>query len=470
MRRYDLCVIGSGPGGQKAAIQAAKLGRKVCVAERMEVVGGVAINTGTIPSKALREAVLTLVRSGEPLGPPGKPTASGITIGDVLDSCHRIIRKEIEIVASQLDRNGVDLLRGCARFDGDHQLEVLGSSHTEKIEADRFVVAVGTEPARPDHVPFDGEVVLTTDDLLTMPVLPRSMIVVGGGVIGTEYASIFAQLGVRVTLVAASPRLIKFVDNEIGDSLQFHLRATGVTLRLDEKTRSIRRVAPPDDARCQNDSVVEVVLRSGKTLRAGCLLYCVGRQGATAELNLAAVGLETDERGRLTVDERYQTSNPRVYAVGDVIGFPALASTSMDQGRVAACNMYDEPVKSVPELFPYGIYSIPEISMVGRTEAQLTADGIPYETGVAQYNEIAKSQLIGDDAGMLKMLIHQETREILGVHAIGTGATELIHIGQAVMAFGGTVDYFVETVFNYPTFAECYKVAALNGLNRLQMV
>jgi NAD(P) transhydrogenase len=470
MRRYDLCVIGSGPGGQKAAIQAAKLGRKVCVVERMGVVGGVAINTGTIPSKALREAVLMLLRSGEPLGPPGKPSASGITIEDVLDSCHRIIRKEIEIVSAHLDRNGVDLLHGRARFVDDRVVEVRGVSHSEQIESERFVIAAGTEPARPGHIPFDGESVMTTDDLLSMPVLPRSMIVVGGGVIGTEYASIFAQLGVRVTIVDRGERLLRFVDTEIGESLQFHLRAAGITLRLGEQVSSIARIASPDDARCERDSIVEAVLKSGKTLRAGCLLYCVGRQGATAELNLSAVGLEPDRRGRLTVDDRYRTANPRVYAVGDVIGFPALASTSMDQGRVAACNMYDEPVKSVPELFPYGIYSIPEISMVGRTEAQLTEDGVPYETGVAQYKEIAKSQLIGDDAGMLKMLIHQETREILGVHAFGTGATELIHIGQAVMAFGGTVDYFVETVFNYPTFAECYKVAALNGLNRLQTI
>jgi len=462
MRHYDLCVIGSGPGGQKAAIQSAKLGRKVCVVERMEVVGGVAINTGTIPSKALREAVLMLLRSGEPLGPPGKPSASGITIKDVLDSCHRIIRKEIEIVTAQLDRNGVDLLHGRARFIDDRVVEVRGASHTETLEADRFVVAVGTEPARPEDVPFDGEVVLTTDDLLRMPVLPRSMIVVGGGVIGTEYASIFAQLGVRVTLVDRGPRLLRFVDAEIGESLQFHLRAAGVTLRLGEQVETISRGA--------HEPPVEALLASGKTLHAGCLLYCVGRQGATADLGLEAVGLVPDRRGRLTVDEQYRTRNPRVYAVGDVIGFPALASTSMDQGRVAACNMWGAPVKSVPELFPYGIYSIPEISMVGRTEAQLTEAGVPYETGVAQYKEIAKSQLIGDDAGMLKMLIHQQTRAILGVHAIGTGATELIHIGQAVMAFGGTVDYFVETVFNYPTLAECYKVAALNGINRLQTV
>lgn len=470
LEHYDLIVIGSGPGGQKAAIQAAKLGRRVLVAERMEVVGGVATNTGTIPSKALREAVLALTASGEALGAPGRPSASGITIRDLLDRCHRIIEKEIGIVRRHLNSNGVDLAQGAARFAQHKRLIVTGRRAEASFTADRFVIAVGTVPARPPAVPFDGVRVLTSDDLLSMQRLPRTMIVVGGGVIGTEYASMFARLGVRVTLVEGRPRLLEFVDAEIAEALQYHLRAAGTTLRLGETVSSISADPAGEDSPREDEPLVEARLESGKTLRAHCLLYCVGRQGATEDLGLDAVGLTADGRGRLRVDGDFRTDHPDIWAVGDVIGFPALASTSMDQGRVAACRMYGAPVTALPSLFPYGIYSIPEISTVGRTEAQLTAAAVPYESGVARYAEIAKSQLLGDEAGMLKLLFHQETRELLGVHAIGTGATELIHIGQAVMAFGGTIDYFVDTVFNYPTLAECYKVAALNGLNKLGAV
>jgi NAD(P) transhydrogenase len=470
LEHYDLCVIGSGPGGQKAAIQAAKLGKRVLVAERMEVVGGVATNTGTIPSKALREAVLALTRSGEPLGAPGRPSASGVTLKDLLDRCHRIIEKEIDIVRRHLNSNGVDLVQGAARFVDGHAVTVTGSRASASFTADRFVIAVGTVPARPEGIPFDGVRVLTSDDLLDLQRLPRSLIVVGGGVIGTEYASMFAQLGVRVTLVEGRPRLLEFVDAEVAEALQYHLRAAGMTLRLGETVVSISNAAAADASPRDDEPLVEATLESGKALRANALLYCVGRQGATDDLGLAAVGLAADPRGRLRVDDDFCTENQDIRAVGDVIGFPALASTSMDQGRVAVCRMYGAPVTSVPALFPYGIYSIPEISTVGRTEAQLTGAAVPYESGVARYAEIAKSQLLGDEVGMLKLLFHQKTREILGVHAIGTGATELIHIGQAVMAFGGTVDYFVDTVFNYPTLAECYKVAALNGLNKLSAI
>jgi NAD(P) transhydrogenase len=316
-------------------------------------------------------------------------------------------------------------------------------------------------PARPATVPFDGEAIITTDELFALHAIPHSMIVVGGGVIGTEYASMLSVLGVRVTLIDVRPRLLEFVDGELIEALQYHLRQGGMTLRLGEHVVTIRRAAGAAAA-------AEVVLESGKSVVADCLLYCVGRQGATDTLALAAAGLAADARGRIPVDEDYRTAVPHIFAVGDVIGFPALASTSMEQGRVAACRIFGAACDAMMQQLPYGIYAIPEISMVGRTEEQLTRDGVPYETGVAQYREIARGQLLGDETGMLKLLISPETRAVLGVHAIGTGATELIHIGQAVLALGGTADYFVDAVFNYPTLAECYRVAALNGLNKLK--
>jgi NAD(P) transhydrogenase len=296
------------------------------------------------------------------------------------------------------------------------------------------------------------------------------MIIVGGGVIGTEYASMLSLLGVKVTLIEGRSRLLDFVDAEITEALQYHLRQAGMTLRLGEKVVTIRKVEAPAGARTGNSVMAEAVLESGKTLRADCLMYAIGRQGATDRLNLKAAGLEADNRGRIKVNECFQTAVPHIYAVGDVVGFPALASTSMEQGRMSACHMFGAKYETVAELLPYGIYSIPEMSQVGWTEEKLTAEGIPYEAGIAQYKEIARGQLLGDEIGMLKLLIHQETHAILGVHIIGTGATELIHIGQCAMAFKATVEYFVNTVFNYPTLAECYKVAALNGLNKLRNV
>jgi NAD(P) transhydrogenase len=464
MRHFDLVIIGSGPGGQKAAIQAAKLGKSVCVVEKMQFVGGVAINTGTIPSKALREAVLDYTTGFL------KKVDRKASLATLTESCQRVIKAEIDVVGQHFASNGIELLHGAGSLESDKTVVVTGEHAVEKVGADHILIATGTVPSRPTNVPFDGCKILTSDEVLKLPSLPRTMIVVGGGVIGTEYASMLAALGVRVTLIEGRPRLLDFLDQEIVEALQYHFRQAGMTLRLGEKVVSIRMVEPPPGPRASDDTMVEATLESGKTLRADCLLYSIGRQGATEGLNLAAAGLESDERGRIKVNEHYQTSQPNIYACGDVIGFPALASTSMEQGRLAACHMFGEPTVSVPDLFPFGIYSIPEISMVGWTEDRLTAAGIPYEAGIAQYKEIARGQLLGDDIGMLKLLIHQESHTILGVHAIGTGATELIHIGQAVMAFKGTVEYFVNTVFNYPTLAECYKVAALNGLNKLRSV
>lgn len=470
-RHFDLCVVGSGPAGQKAAIQAAKLDKRVCIVERKKNLGGVAINTGTIPSKALREAILRL---GDAARQKRKSAdflvARSETFTGLLHSCQQLIAEEIDLAEHHLSSNGVEIIRGEATFDDASSLTVREGNSEQGISADYFLIATGTKPSRPEHLEFDGLNLITSDELLELPYLPHSMIVIGGGVIGTEYASMLQALGMRVTLVEARPRLLEFVDSELTEALQYHLRAAEMALRLGERVETFEVIDPPSGARSANDKMGQVTLASGKTLRADCILYCIGRQGATDHLGLDRAGLKPDERGRISVDDDYKTEVPHIYAAGDVIGFPALASTSMEQGRLAVCHMFGQPCEHVPELLPYGIYSIPEISMVGWTEERLTDEGIPYEAGYARYDETARGKMIGDEIGMLKLLFHQETRAMLGVHAIGTGATELIHIGQAAIAFEAPVDYFVKTVFNYPTLAECYKVAALNGLNRLHNV
>ncbi len=482
MRHFDLVVIGSGPGGQKAAIQAAKLGKSVAVIEKMQFVGGVAINTGTIPSKALREAVVSLVGAKQQNLGDFTSLDRKTRLSKLVESCQRVIKAEIDVVRQHLSSNGIELIHGTASFVQKDVIVVESDHAVETVGAAKILIATGTTPTRPDTIHFDADKIITSDEVLQLPYLPSTMIIVGGGVIGTEYASMLAALGVRVTLIEGRPRIMDFLDAEIGEALQYHLRQMGMTLRLGEKVVSIKRIPLPSGLRSSSGGthsdggvispdMVEATLESGKTIRADCLMYCVGRQGATTRLNLQNSGGATaDDRGRIKVNSNYQTDSPDVYAVGDVIGFPALASTSMEQGRQAACHMYGERYESYAELFPYGIYSIPEISMVGWTEEKLTQAGIPYEAGIAQYKETARGQLLGDELGMLKMLIHQESGVVLGVHIIGTNSTELIHIGQAVMAFKGTVDYFVNTVFNYPTLAECYKIAAFNGRNKIRAV
>ncbi|GKS57609.1 NAD(P)(+) transhydrogenase [Nitrospira sp.] len=459
MAHYDLLVVGSGPAGQKAAIQAAKLGKSVGLIERRDVVGGVCLNTGTIPSKSLREAVLYL--SGfHQRGLYGQSyrVKQDITIDDLIFRANHVISREIEVIRNQMARNRVEMLTGTATFLDPHRLRIHNSDDTVEHTADFIVIAVGTMPARPGHIPFDDTRVIDTDGLLTLRQIPKSITIIGGGVIGTEYASMLATLGIHVTLIERRPRLLEFVDTEIIEALQYHMRNIGVILRLREDVVAIEKI---------DDDNLVVGLKSGKEISATTVLYSVGRVGATQELNLPAIGLTPDERGRLTVNAQFQTAIPHIYAAGDVIGFPALASTSMQQGRLAACHAFQVPSRSDSHQLPYGIYSIPEISMVGKNEDDLTQAGVPYAVGMARYREIARGQLIGDDTGMLKLLFDPKTRHILGVHAIGDGATELIHIGQTVMALGGTLEYFVDTVFNYPTLAECYPVAALDGLNRL---
>ncbi|HKN46415.1 MAG TPA: Si-specific NAD(P)(+) transhydrogenase [Candidatus Polarisedimenticolia bacterium] len=459
MLEFDLFVIGTGPAGQRAAIQAAKLGKRVGISERREVVGGVSINTGTIPSKTFREAVLYLT-GYQQRGLYGADSAlrEKVTMADLLYRCDHVIQREIEVIRDQMRRNGVTLIAGTASFVDPHTLKVEGAKGTTDVRAKVVVIASGTEPAVPKTVPIDRETIITSDDILHLKELPRTLTVVGAGVVGTEYASIFAAVGVEVTLVDKRPRLLEFVDAEIIESLSYQMRNMNCIFRLNEEVASVA-VDRPRRALA--------TLKSGKTIVSELLLYSIGRVGATAALNLGAAGIAPDERGRLRVNAAFQTSQPHIYAVGDIIGFPALASTSMEQGRLAACHAFGISCTSFPHLFPYGIYSVPEISFVGRNEQELTEAGVPYEIGLARYREIARGAILGDDSGLLKLLFHLETRRLLGVHIIGTGATELVHIGQAVLAFEGTIDYFVNNVFNYPTFAECYKVAALDGYNKV---
>jgi len=474
MKHYDCVVIGTGPAGQKGAIQAAKLGKSVAIVEKSRVLGGAQINTGTIPSKALREAVLQLT-SGKRPGTFGSSRSVNekVTIADLVSFSQRVIRHEWEIIRDQFDRNHVDLLWGHACFTGPHEVAIKGPDGEQRVTADRFLLGVGTRPARPESVPFNDQTIFTSDAVMRLDHLPRTMIVVGGGVIGTEYACIMATLGVQVTLIEGRDKVLGFLDQEICDAFQYFIRQRGITLRLGEKVEAIQEVDcnRPGGQSGKACRLVEAELESGKIIHAETMLYAVGRQGVCKQLGLDKVGIEFDDRERLQVNEHYQTNIEHVYAAGDVIGFPSLASTSMEQGRRAICHAFGCCEGNYnTSLFPYGIFAVPEISMVGKTEEQLTAEGIPYESGVANYREIARGQLLGDEFGMLKMLIHQETHKLLGVHVIGTGATELIHIGQAVMTLDGDAEYFVNNVFNFPTLAECYKVAAYNGLNKLNNV
>ena len=459
---YDLLVLGSGPGGQKAAIAGAKLGRRVGIVERRQMVGGVCINTGTIPSKTLREAVLyvTGLAQREFYGQSYR-LKEEITVSDLTSRTQHVIGREVDVIRSQLARNHVHMLVGTARFSGSNSVVVVAEDGNEReYTAEKFIVAVGTKPARPSTVDFDGRTVVDSDQILDMDHVPPSMVVVGAGVIGIEYASMFAALGTKVTVVEQRDRMLEFCDLEVVEALKFHLRDLAVTFRFGETVTSV-------DAR--EDGAI-AALASGKRIPADTVLYSAGRQGATEDLSLEAAGLAADKRGRIAVDEFFRTKVPHIYAVGDVIGFPALAATSMEQGRLAAHHACGEPVHAANLLQPIGIYSIPEISFIGRTEDQLTADCVPFEVGVSRYRELARGQIIGDSYGVLKLLVSPDDHTLLGVHVFGTQATELVHIGQAVMGCGGTIDYLVDAVFNYPTLAESYKVAALDATNKMRLV
>jgi NAD(P) transhydrogenase len=458
--KYDLVVIGSGPAGQRAAVAASKMNKRVAVVEARSVVGGVCINTGTIPSKTMREAVLHL--SGfnyRSLYGINYRVKEKITMADLAFRVQAVIKTEVDVTEAQLSRNGVEVVHGVASFVDPHTVRVAGLQAEATLEAERIIIAVGTKPASSPKVPINGRTIVNSDQILELPDLPRTLIVVGGGVIGVEYTCMFAVLGVRVTLIEKRDRLLEFADREIIEALSYHLRDSRVTMRLGEELESVEEPTP---------GTVVANLMSRKKVSGDALLYAIGRQGAVDDLNLPAAGLDADARGRIAVDEHYQTKSDHIFAVGDVVGFPSLASVSMEQGRIAASWAFnDHAVSTNPGFYPYGIYTIPEISFIGKTEEQLTDEDVPYEVGMAYYREVARGQIRGDTTGRLKLIFHRDTRKVLGVHIIGEGAAELVHIGQAVMTLNGTVDYFIDTVFNYPTLAECYKVAAFNGLGRL---
>ncbi len=460
MREFDLLVIGSGPAGQKAAIQAAKLRKRVAVIERDRVLGGSCINTGTLPSKTLKDAIYYL--HGFKLRSFTNITYSlkkNMTLRDLMARKDLVIKHEQEVITDQLERNDVEIIHGTAFFVNPHTLKVSTESGDEDVLTAPFIViATGSRPRRPEEIPYNDVTICDSDSILSTEVIPKSMIVMGGGVIGCEYASMFAAYGIKVTLFDKRNDLLRFVDQEIVQALIYHMRTNGVTMRLGEE---LDKVTTDERGR------VVTALKSGKTIVTDVLLYAMGRIANTDMLNLAAVGITPDKMGQIKVNERYQTEVPHIYAAGDVVGFPALASTSMEQGRLACCHAFHVAQSTLPTVLPYGIYTIPEISTVGKTEEELTREGVPYEIGRAFYKEIARGQIVGDLDGLLKLIFNRNTLELLGVHIIGDGATELVHIGQAVLTYGGKVDFFVHNVFNYPTLAECYRTAALDGINRL---
>jgi NAD(P) transhydrogenase len=457
---YDLVVIGSGPAGQKGAICAAKMHKKVAIIDRKKSVGGVCVHTGTIPSKTLREAVLYLsgFRQRTFYG-RGYVLKDRIAMSDLIFRAQAVMAREVEVIKSQLRRNYVTMLEGDARFLDANTLEVKSDEGSQLVRGQHVLIACGTRPAHSADIPMDGHRIFDSDQVHCLEEIPRDLIVVGAGIIGLEYASMFAALGVKVTLLDQRPILLDFVDREIVESLCFQLRQVGTVFRLGEKVVSV--------GFDQEKDRVFAKLASGKNVHGQGLLYTIGRQANGDLLNLESAGLSSEGRGKLSVNEHFQTTVPHIYAAGDVIGFPALASTSMEQGRLASCHMFGKPGNMPPNLIPYGIYTIPEISMVGHTEEQLTKENINYEVGLARYAELAKGQMLGDDQGLLKLVFDPDSLKLLGVHAIGDRAAEIIHIGQVVLTLGASIEYFRDAVFNYPTLAEAYKVAALDGLNKL---
>lgn len=457
---YDLIIIGSGPSGRAAAIQAGKLKRKVLVIDRKDRLGGVSVHTGTIPSKTLRETVLNLSgwRERSFYGRSYR-VKDEIRAEDLKARLHMTLDHEVDVLEHQFNRNHVETLMGAAKFVGANEVEVATEAgETPRITGAKFLIATGTVTYRPDDVPFNGKTVVDGDDFLEMERIPRSLIVVGAGVIGVEYATMFSALDVRVTLIEPRDSFLDFVDHRLIEDFTHQIRENGVDLRLGS---AIDKIEDAGDH-------VEVSLENGRHVRGEMLLFAAGRMGATASLNLGSVGLETDHRGRLEVNRKsYQTSVPHIYATGDVIGHPSLASTSLQQGRIAACHALDTHTLPESPWFPYGIYSVPEMSTCGMSEEELQERGIPYEVGVARFRETSRGHIMGLEHGMLKMLLSLKTRRLLGVQIVGEGATELIHIGQAVMNLKGTVDYFVENTFNYPTLAEAYKIAGLDAFNRM---
>ena len=459
--RYDMIVIGSGPGGRRAAVQGAKSGKNVLVVEKGRRLGGVSVHTGTIPSKTLRETALNLSgwREREFYGRSYR-VKENITADDLRVRLHKTLDHEVEVLEHQFTRNSVETVCGAARFVDPHTIKVdLEDGVVQTFSGEKFILTVGTKPYRPSDIPFDGKSVFDSDEILEMDRMPRSLAVVGGGVIGVEYATIFSALDVPITLIEARETILDFVDQELVAELLHQLRDRGVVLRLGCAVKTVKK---------GRGRGCLITMENGRTVNCDMILFAAGRYGDTDGLNLEVTGLKPNSRGRLVVDKNtFQTEVPHIYAAGDVIGFPSLASTSMEQGRIAACHAFGESTFKPPEFFPYGIYSVPEISTIGWTEEQVKEQDIPYEVGIARFRETSRGHIMGLNSGMMKMIVDLKTRRLLGVHIIGEGATELIHIGQAVLNLGGRLEYFVENTFNYPTLAEAYKIAALDAWNRM---
>lgn len=460
MRSYDMVVVGSGPAGQKAAVQAAKLSKKVALIEKAPQLGGASLNTGTLPSKTLKdtiEYVHGLGRRG--LAQLGAELTRRLTLPDLMARKDQVIKTEVAVITNQLQRNHIEIIPGTAGFVDPHTLSVTRSNgQVDQVQGAVIVLATGSRPRRPTDIPFDDVIICDSDSFLRTTKNPASIIVIGGGVIGTEYASMLAAFGITVTLIDRRTQMLRFLDPEIAQALEAQMQHNGVTMRLGQELLSVtvNEIGRPT-----------VRLHDDETVTADMILYTMGRIGNTEALNLPAIGLATDQQGQLSVNAQYQTAIPHIYATGDVIGFPALAATAMEQGRLAACHAFQVVNEHKIKVIPYGIYSIPEVSMVGKTEEELATADVPHTTGRAFFREMARGHISGDLHGLLKVIFHRETHALLGVHIIGPGATELIHIGQSVLTYGGTVEYFVHNVFNYPTMAECYRTAALDGLNRL---
>ena len=461
MQTYDMVVVGSGPGGEKAAVQAAKLKKSVLVIERGDLPGGSCLHTGTIPSKTLRESVrfISLLRQRAIYGVSTR-LDSNLQVDHLMHRKKGAIQSLVDRLESTFERNRVDYLHGEARFVDPHTIEIVRSGeNNEMVRGEVIVLATGSRPYRPEFLDFSHPRIKDSDTILGIHKIPGSITIVGAGVIGCEYATIFSNLGCKVNLISPRNELLDFLDEEVSAALAYLMREQGVRLRMGEDVIS----AEVND----EEEMVHAQTQSGKVLKSEVLLFANGRTGNTDALQLDRIGLTANQRGQLDVNEFLQTEHSHIYAVGDVIGFPSLAATAMEQGRRAVLHAFGNGEKARLPALPTGIYTIPEISMIGATEKELTEAKVPYEVGAASYKELSRGQIAGNTTGRLKMLFHRETLKLLGVHIIGDHATDLIHIGQMVMAFEGTIEYFVEHVFNYPTYSESYRVAALNGLNRL---
>jgi NAD(P) transhydrogenase len=458
--KLDYAVIGSGPAGQKGAIQAAKLGKTVVVIEKEAYPGGNALNSGTIPSKSLREAIIDLTGFYERSFYGKNCSEKAISINDLNYRLNIVLQEQRKLILRQFEKNNIQYIQGAARFTDPFHLEVLGEDGRPifQIEAEKFLIAGGSKPRNPMHVPFDSEVILDSTRLLKIDHLPKTLLVLGGGIIGSEYASFFAALGTEVTVIDKRDHMLPLLDKEIGLHLQKALGSLGLNMLGGKEPQEIKRVGKSAEVKCKD----------GTELKAEMLLYALGREANVSDLKIEKAGVKVNPQGYISVNALFQTEVEHIYAAGDVIGGPSLASTSMEQGRLAACHAFGEKVHDFPTFYPIGIYTIPEISSCGYTEEQLKELGFKYEVGRAYYYEIARNIIVGNDPGLFKILFHSDTLQILGIHIIGRAATEVIHIGQIAMSFNARIDYFIDQVFNYPTYAEGYRIAALNGINKLR--